>query len=123
MFRACELVVVNKIDLLPHLDVDLDRFLHNLDAVHPECRAHARQRADRARASTPWRDWLARAARGAGGGRACDRRGLAPEPCASTSSAGWPSAPEASDAFFGPRPSGSRGSATRWPSASRAAAG
>ena len=27
MFRACELVLVNKIDLLPHLDFDLDRFL------------------------------------------------------------------------------------------------
>ena len=26
MFRACELVVVNKIDLLPHLDFDVDRF-------------------------------------------------------------------------------------------------
>ena len=24
MFRACDLVIVNKIDLLPHLDVDLD---------------------------------------------------------------------------------------------------
>ena len=35
MFRACELVVVNKIDLLPHLDFDLDRFLYNLDAVNP----------------------------------------------------------------------------------------
>jgi hydrogenase nickel incorporation protein HypB len=35
MFRACELVLINKIDLLPHLDFDLDRFLHNLDAVHP----------------------------------------------------------------------------------------
>ena len=35
MFRACELVVVNKIDLLPHLDFDLDRFLANLDAVNP----------------------------------------------------------------------------------------
>jgi hydrogenase nickel incorporation protein HypB len=35
MFRACELVVVNKVDLLPHLDFELDRFLHNLDAVHP----------------------------------------------------------------------------------------
>ena len=34
MFRACELVLVNKIDLLPHLDYDLDRLLHNLDAVH-----------------------------------------------------------------------------------------
>ncbi|MGI8594782.1 MAG: hydrogenase nickel incorporation protein HypB [Solirubrobacteraceae bacterium] len=35
MFRACELVVVNKLDLLPHLDFDLDKYLYNLDAVHP----------------------------------------------------------------------------------------
>ena len=35
MFRACELVVINKIDLLEHLDFDLDRLLANLDAVHP----------------------------------------------------------------------------------------
>src|SRR6516164_6550889 len=35
MFRACELVVINKIDLLPHLDFSLERFLANLDRVHP----------------------------------------------------------------------------------------
>jgi hydrogenase nickel incorporation protein HypB len=35
MFRTCELVVVNKTDLLPHLDFDLDRFFENLDAVNP----------------------------------------------------------------------------------------
>jgi hydrogenase nickel incorporation protein HypB len=35
MFRACELVVINKIDLLDHVDFDLDRYLHHLDAVHP----------------------------------------------------------------------------------------
>src|SRR4051794_13718974 len=35
MFRACELVVVNKLDLLEHVDFDLDRFLYHLDAVHP----------------------------------------------------------------------------------------
>ena len=35
MFRACELVVINKIDLLEHLDFDLDRFLSNLEQVHP----------------------------------------------------------------------------------------
>ena len=34
MFRVCQLVVVNKVDLLPHLDFDLDRFLYNLDAVN-----------------------------------------------------------------------------------------
>jgi hydrogenase nickel incorporation protein HypB len=35
MFRACELVIVNKVDLLGHVDFDMDRFLHHLDAVHP----------------------------------------------------------------------------------------
>jgi hydrogenase nickel incorporation protein HypB len=35
MFRACELVLINKIDLLEHLEFDLDRLLYNLDAVHP----------------------------------------------------------------------------------------
>ncbi len=35
MFRACELVVVNKLDLLPHVDFDMERYLHHLDAVHP----------------------------------------------------------------------------------------
>ena len=35
MFRACELVVVNKIDLLPYVDFDMDRFLYHLDAVNP----------------------------------------------------------------------------------------
>jgi len=59
MFRTCELVLINKIDLLPHLDFDLDRFLHNLDAVNP--------RAERILVSARtgegvdgWRDWLAR---------------------------------------------------------------
>jgi hydrogenase nickel incorporation protein HypB len=35
MFRTCELVLINKIDLLEHLDFDLELFLHHLDAVHP----------------------------------------------------------------------------------------
>ena len=35
MFRTCETVVVNKIDLLPHLDFDVDLLLHNIDAVNP----------------------------------------------------------------------------------------
>jgi hydrogenase nickel incorporation protein HypB len=35
MFRACELAIVNKIDLLPHVDVDLDTLLANLRVVHP----------------------------------------------------------------------------------------
>jgi hydrogenase nickel incorporation protein HypB len=36
MFRAADVVVVNKIDLLPHLDFDLDRFLANLSDVNPK---------------------------------------------------------------------------------------
>ena len=35
MFRACELVVVNKLDLLPHLDYDVGKFTYYLDQVHP----------------------------------------------------------------------------------------
>ena len=46
MFRACELVLVNKIDLLPHLDFDLDRFLYHLDAVHPGVERIDGQRED-----------------------------------------------------------------------------
>jgi hydrogenase nickel incorporation protein HypB len=36
MFRTCELVVLNKIDLLPHVDFDPDRFLANLAQVNPD---------------------------------------------------------------------------------------
>jgi hydrogenase nickel incorporation protein HypB len=35
MFRACELVIVNKIDLLEHLDFDMEKFDYHLDGVHP----------------------------------------------------------------------------------------
>ena len=49
MFRAVDLVVINKIDLLPHLDVDLDRFLENLRAVNPAGPDDRRQRTHRSR--------------------------------------------------------------------------
>jgi hydrogenase nickel incorporation protein HypB len=35
MFRSCELVVVNKMDLLPYLGFDMDAFLGNLRKVNP----------------------------------------------------------------------------------------
>ena len=35
MFRACELVIINKIDLLEHVDFDLEKFLYHLEGVHP----------------------------------------------------------------------------------------
>ena len=36
MFRTCPLVVINEIDLLPHVDFSIDRFLANLDQVNPD---------------------------------------------------------------------------------------
>jgi hydrogenase nickel incorporation protein HypB len=59
MFRACELVLVNKIDLLPHVDFDLDRFHHNLDAVHPGVDRIVLS-ARTGEGIDAWRDWLVR---------------------------------------------------------------
>ena len=44
MFRACEMVVINKIDLLPHLDFDVDRLVANIDDVNPRRGDDAGQR-------------------------------------------------------------------------------
>jgi hydrogenase nickel incorporation protein HypB len=59
MFRTCGLVLVNKVDLLPHLDFDVDRFLYNLDKVHPGVErilvsARTGEGVDQ------WREWLLR---------------------------------------------------------------
>jgi hydrogenase nickel incorporation protein HypB len=61
MFRACDLVVVNKVDLLPHLDVDLEKFLYHLDAVHPGV-AHIEVSAKTGEGIARLREWLVRAA-------------------------------------------------------------
>ena len=58
MFRAADVVVVNKIDLLPHLDFDVDAFLANLTAVNPAARiimASARS----GEGVDEWCEWLA----------------------------------------------------------------
>jgi hydrogenase nickel incorporation protein HypB len=60
MFRACELVVVNKIDLLPHLDFDLDKFLYHLEAVHPGVE-HLLVSAKTGEGIEELRSWLERA--------------------------------------------------------------
>jgi hydrogenase nickel incorporation protein HypB len=69
MFRACELVVVNKIDLLDYVDFDMDHFLHHLDAVHPGV-AHMQVSARTGEGIDELRDWFsalpARVAAGAG---------------------------------------------------------
>ncbi len=59
MFRTCELVLVNKVDLLEHLDFDLDLFLHHLDAVHPGVERMLVS-ARTGEGIAEWRDWLAR---------------------------------------------------------------
>jgi hydrogenase nickel incorporation protein HypB len=61
MFRACELVLVNKIDLLPHLDVDLDHLLYNIDQVHPDVQRMVLS-AKTGEGLDAWRDWLTRVA-------------------------------------------------------------
>lgn len=61
MFRACELVLVNKVDLLAHLDFDLETFLYHLDAVHPGV-AHIELSASTGEGVPAWRDWLLEAA-------------------------------------------------------------
>jgi hydrogenase nickel incorporation protein HypB len=61
MFRACELVVVNKIDLLPHLDFSLERFLANLDQVNPGV-AHMLVSARTGEGTDAFARWLADAA-------------------------------------------------------------
>jgi len=57
MFRAAEVVVVNKMDLLPHLDFDLDTFLSNLKSVNPS--AQVIQASARTGAGVDeWCSWL-----------------------------------------------------------------
>jgi hydrogenase nickel incorporation protein HypB len=57
MFRACELAVVNKVDLLPHVDVELDKLLYNLQAVHPGME-HLLTSARTGQGVDAFRDWL-----------------------------------------------------------------
>jgi hydrogenase nickel incorporation protein HypB len=64
MFRACELVVINKIDLLQHLDYDLDRLLYNIDAVHPDV-PRILVSAKTGEGVDQLRDWLTQVAAGA----------------------------------------------------------
>src|SRR3954468_10482389 len=57
MFRACELVLVNKIDLLPHLDFDVDKLVYNVGVVNPEARV-MRVSAKTGEGVDDWRAWL-----------------------------------------------------------------
>ncbi|MGH3087174.1 MAG: hydrogenase nickel incorporation protein HypB [Rubrobacteraceae bacterium] len=57
MFRSADLVLINKMDLLDHLDFDLEQFLGNLDDVNPGVeRILASARAGQG--VEEWCDWL-----------------------------------------------------------------
>ena len=112
MFRACELVVLNKIDLLPHLDFDVDAVPGAPGGGPPRRRAPAGERAH-----GRGRRRVARLARRAAGARGGRRRDADARP--RSRSARGPTGERSSR----PRRRGSRGCATRWPSASPAAGG
>jgi hydrogenase nickel incorporation protein HypB len=57
MFRSCDLVLVNKVDLLPYLDFDMDGFLANLRQVNPAVRV-LRVSARTGEGVPAWCEWL-----------------------------------------------------------------
>ena len=58
MFRACELVVLNKVDLLPHVDFDVSKWSERLETVHPGV-AWISVSARTGEGVDAFRDWLA----------------------------------------------------------------
>jgi hydrogenase nickel incorporation protein HypB len=72
MFRTVELVLVNKLDLLPHLEFDLDLFLYNLDQVNPGVERMLVS-ARTGEGIDAWSDWLAELA---SSGSAREREGV-----------------------------------------------
>jgi hydrogenase nickel incorporation protein HypB len=61
MFRTCELVVINKLDLLPHLDFDLGRLIENVATVNPTAETMVLS-ARTGEGTDAFRDWLLRVA-------------------------------------------------------------
>jgi hydrogenase nickel incorporation protein HypB len=61
MFRACDLVVVNKIDLVDVLGFDLDKLLERVEMVHPGVERMLAS-ARTGEGVDAFRDWLGRVA-------------------------------------------------------------
>ncbi|CAN5294554.1 hydrogenase nickel incorporation protein HypB [soil metagenome] len=57
MFRSVQVVLVNKMDLLPHLDFDLGLFRRNLAQVNPDARV-VELSARTGEGLETWHDWL-----------------------------------------------------------------
>src|SRR4051794_4314072 len=58
MFRACELVVLNKVDLLPYVDFDVAKFVERVATVHPHALV-VQVSARTGEGVEAFRDWLA----------------------------------------------------------------
>jgi len=63
MFRQADLVLVSKVDLLPYLRFDLERYLGDLSRIAPSARV-MRISAESGEGMTSWYDWLRPLARG-----------------------------------------------------------
>jgi hydrogenase nickel incorporation protein HypB len=57
MFRVADVVVVNKTDLVPYLDYDVDAFIDNLHQINPDCRVFHLS-AKSGEGLDAWLDWL-----------------------------------------------------------------
>lgn len=57
MFRVCDVALLNKIDLLPHLDYDITQAAANIRQIHPDMPVF--ETASRTgEGMAPWLDWL-----------------------------------------------------------------
>lgn len=64
MFNAADVVVINKIDLLPHLRFDMAAFRRNLEQINPSATV-IEASAETGEGIDAWTDWLAALASGA----------------------------------------------------------
>jgi hydrogenase nickel incorporation protein HypB len=71
MFRAVDLVLVNKVDLLPYLDVDMDAFDSALRSINPQVTSLPVS-ARTGEGMAAWLDWLLARVPAPGAGRAPD---------------------------------------------------
>lgn len=69
MFRCADLVLINKADLMPYLDFDVDLLLRNVDAVNPAA-PHILLSAKTGAGMDAWLAWLLQAVDGRGSARA-----------------------------------------------------
>jgi hydrogenase nickel incorporation protein HypB len=65
MFRAASLMLINKLDLLPHVDFDIERVIANAATVNPDMSV-LRLSARTGEGMSSWYDWLRREAKAAG---------------------------------------------------------